>query len=212
MSPFGYSRYSAMAHPVKMVLTMSSRPLLPIATLFICCLFSACQQVAWKAGGTSDDLKRDEQACRAQIATADDEALKQCLRTNGWTVTNFKQASVAEEIAPENIEPAPTPTDKSAAAATTTVPSAPIPSTAANKPIATAAKPKDPMQRQSIQTWWKAGAQASDFKAAESVCISELGEQHTPDYAQHLYTRALMSCLQTRGWHAGYDPVYTPLR
>ena len=194
---------------------MSLRPLLLILALFP---LAACQQVAWKAGSTGDDLKRDEQICRAQIRTEDDDALKGCLRAKGWTVTDFKREPAAEEAAPENAmanDPAPVAAVDSgktvASTGTTSTASVAAPATATTKPAAVA-KPKDPLQRQSVQTWWKAGAQASDFKVDESACLTQLGETHTPDYVQHLYARALMNCLQTRGWHAGYDPVYTPLR
>lgn len=72
--------------------------------------------------------------------------------------------------------------------------------------------PSDPLQRQSVQTWWKAGALAADFHVDENICLEQLGTQHTPNYAQHLYTGAMINCLREHGWSAGRDPVYTPLR
>ncbi|HEY3699274.1 MAG TPA: hypothetical protein VGK97_08085 [Spongiibacteraceae bacterium] len=192
----------------------------------------ACQQAAWKQGGTAEDLKRDEQACQAKVPAGDDELVKQCLRGKGWTVTDFRTAPTEDETESAAAEAPPSPTapalsnktsdintsptpDKSTSNAPVPPPAtsaAPATPTSSAAPAAVKRQPKDPMQRQSIQTWWKAGAQAADFKTDESACLDQLGEQHRPDYVQHLYTRALMSCLQTHGWHAGYDPVYTPLR
>lgn len=201
---------------------MPFRSLLLVLAVFT---LTACQQAAWKQGGTADDLKRDEQVCRAEMPAGDEEIVKQCLRGKGWTVTDFRTAPIEDATEPAATESPPTATALSKASDNSASPApdksmsnAPMPTsatsaTSSTTPVAAVKRQsKDPMQRQSIQTWWKAGAQAADFKTDESACLDQLGEQHRPDYVRHLYTRALMGCLQTHGWHAGYDPVYTPLR
>lgn len=163
-----------------------------------------CQQAAWKAGASADDFKRDEIACRS---THNDDALvSQCLRDKGWSVANFEAPiDDAEMQTPGN---ANTPVDQAAPP--------PLTGNVRNsndppieKKLTASA---DPLHRQSVQTWWKAGAQAADFQVDAERCLTQLGEQHTPDYAKHLYTRALVQCLRESGWYAGRDPVYTPLR
>ncbi len=157
---------------------MSLRPLLvPLPLIWALC---ACQQAAWKAGASADDLQRDQQACRAR-ASGDDAASRQCLREKGWTVAEPGAALDNNDTVPA---------------------SAPAPKRA----------PSDPLQKQSVQTWWKAGAQAADFNTDANTCAEQLGAQHTPDFVKHLYTRALVNCLHARGWFAGQDPAYTPLR
>jgi hypothetical protein len=204
---------------------MPLRPLL-LLVLMISTL-SACQQAAWKAGATSEDLKRDEQTCRSQVLD-DDAAIKQCLRAKGWTVTDFSSSSDSDSAA--SSESTPNVTTSSIAAQPSSSPlnttvrpenNAPTNIAADKKNIKSAEPevnplkkitPSDPLQRVQVQTRWKAGAQAADFNADASVCLEQLGMQHKPDYAKHLFTRATVSCLRARGWYAGSDPVYTPLR
>lgn len=205
---------------------MSLRALFVLAPLIL--MLSACQQAAWKAGATADDLKRDEQACRAQTP-ADDAAIKQCLRGKGWAVTDFSPATESDTAennpAPNTAisptaQPVVTPLSKTASPKSGAVASAENNAVKSENPADNAAiadaptskRAPDPLQRQSVQSWWKAGAQAADFNTDANACLEQLGAQHTPDYTQHLYTRAMVSCLRARGWFAGRDPVYTPLR
>lgn len=180
---------------------MLPRSLLLTAPLIL--LLSACQQAAWKAGASADDFSRDEQNCRAQTH-GDQAATHQCLRDQGWSIAAFSAASG---------EPAASAASEAATASST---SAPLDTDAKSKQLNSSAAPApqsaDPLQKLSVQTWWKAGAQAADFNRDATLCLQQLGDQHTPDYAQHLYTRAMANCLRTHGWYAGHDPVYTPLR
>lgn len=197
---------------------MSRRPFFfaPFLVLLSVAL-TGCQQAAWKAGASADDFKRDELACKEQAG--DDAAISQCLRNKGWSLANFdaqadsEYSSTTNESTPTP-ESAPPPLSESVRKSPT--PSAQTDATEEPKAIASksgkAAAPADPMQRQSVQTWWKAGAQAADFQIDADRCLSQLGEQHKPDYAKRLYTRATVTCMRERGWYAGRDPVYTPLR
>ncbi|HET8710646.1 MAG TPA: hypothetical protein VFM32_04680 [Spongiibacteraceae bacterium] len=195
---------------------MSPRALLILTPFaFVLC---ACQQAAWKAGANADDLKHDEQTCRAQ-SHDDQNATKQCLRAKGWTITEFNEPddAAAAEMTTPTASTSQAPLEQSARENSESAVSAVGNETTANSApsglvAATSTRNTDPLQKQSVQTWWKAGAQAADFNKDAGVCLEQLGAQHTPDYAQHLYTRSMVSCLRTRGWIAGHDPVYTPLR
>lgn len=187
--------------------------LLVLCPLVLC----GCQQMAWKAGASADDFKRDEQICREQ--GRDDSDVAQCLRDKGWSLASFSTPADGGEVipAPEEANAATAPDNPSPL--TESVSPQPAPSSqAGNKadPVAIknekSAAPINPLQRQSVQTWWKAGAHAADFQIDAERCLTQLGEQHTPDYAKRLYTRGMVSCLREHGWYAGSGPVYTPLR
>jgi hypothetical protein len=202
---------------------MSSRSLL---VLFPFILFvSACQQIAWKAGATAEDLKRDEHTCRAQTPASDAD-IRQCLHNKGWTIANTG-ASLNDDAVIDSPEEraattAQTPfTTTQTPATTNQAPASPLSQSVSHSPSTpahaadtekTATATPNPLRKQSVQSWWKAGAQASDFNIDINSCLTQLGEQHTPDYTQHLYTRAMTDCLRTHGWFAGSNPTFTPLR
>lgn len=176
---------------------------------------SACQQAAWKAGASADDFNRDERACHS--IDSDEVHIKQCLRDKGWTLAAFAPAD--DNTPPTTTATAPTPLIKSVSNENRATINSERASDDADdavikngKTAVTPPRAVDPLQKISIQTWWKAGGQAADFDADANTCLAQLGSDHTPDYAQHLYTQAMKSCLRTHGWYAGYDPVYTPLR
>lgn len=205
---------------------MSLRQLFVFTPLIL--VLSACQQAAWKMGASADDLKRDEQICRNQ--SDDDAAIQQCLRSKGWTVTDYSvpvddnaaasvasatdNAATADNITTNTTTPTPTKTSAPRALPSgTTAPPTTINSGTAKTNIPDVKRaPADPLQRLSVQTWWKAGAQAADFNLDAKTCLDKLGELHAPDYNKRLYTRAMVDCLRERGWYSGRDPVYTPLR
>jgi len=188
-------------------------PLRRILALPLLFALSACQQAAWKAGASADDLRRDEASCRAQQSEA--IATAQCLRDKGWKVADYQPPPEARRS--DNIERAHSPAANGApltetVSAGATPPSGAVTATPREKTAGSMNNPIDPLQKLSVQTWWKAGAQAGDFDRDSDGCLSQLGEQHRPDYPAHLYSRALVECLRERGWRAGYDPVYAPLR
>jgi hypothetical protein len=193
-------------------------------------MLCACQQAAWKAGASADDFRRDEQVCRAQ-AHEDSNVTRECLRGKGWTVADLRGAvDEGAEVAGDNAAIATLPPNSSialplnssvsqmpvlrdvqnAAADTHNVAGDTVPANIAK--TAAVSNAPNPLQRHSVQAWWKAGAQAADFNNDVNACVEKLGEQHAPDYQRHLYTLALTNCLRERGWYAGSDPVYTPLR
>ena len=173
--------------------------------IFFACILTAasltaCTQVAWKSGAGTDDLKRDTAACREKFS--DDDGIKQCLHDKGWTISDFSSPANADAET-DTAPAAPTSTaSTSAATARTSMP--------ASKPETKIAA--DPNAKISVQTWWKAGAQAADFNSDASACLQTLGPGDTPDYALHRYSLPLIKCLRQRGWYAGRDPVYKPLR
>ena len=173
-------------------------------------MLAGCQQAAWKAGASADDLKRDELACRER---GDEAVIVQCLRDKGWYLAEFQSANNDEDVienGSNNSTPLTEPVrDQQNASPTSQVitnPQSPAKNT--EKPTTN----NDPLQKQSVQTWWKAGAHAADFQIDADRCLAQLGEQHIPDYSKRLYTRATINCLRERGWYAGSGPVYTPLR
>ena len=174
-------------------------------------VLAGCQQAAWKAGANADDLKRDELACRER---GDESAIVQCLRDKGWYLAEFQRPTDEEDVVDNNGIDNSTPLtepvrEQQNSLPTNIVTTNPQPSAKnTEKPITK----NDPLQKQSVQTWWKAGAHAADFQIDAERCLAQLGEQHTPDYPKRLYTRATINCLRERGWYAGSGPVYTPLR
>lgn len=185
-----------------------------ILTILTLC---GCQQAAWKAGATADDFKRDEQICRAQ--TTDDAEVPQCLRDKGWSLANFDASTDDQNIPAANetntaiIEGAHSPaTDSTQTTADSNSPNSMNEANAVATKTERSTASTDPLQRKSVQTWWKAGAHAADFQIDADRCLTQLGEQHVPDYPKHLYTRGMIGCLRAQGWYAGSDPVYTPLR
>lgn len=206
---------------------MSSRALVfapLISVLTAAFALTACQQAAWKAGASADDFNRDEKICRTQANDA--ATIQQCLRDKGWTIADLSAPVDAAPEEPINVsieKPAVAPLRAPVSQQSGAQNSASQPAVAATKAAETkiesasvstpATKPApDPLQKQSVQTWWKAGAQSADFHVDADACLKQLGEEHTPNYAKHLYTRALVNCLQGRGWYAGANAVYTPLR
>lgn len=180
-----------------------TRALLFYVPLFF--ILSGCQHAAWKAGASADDFKHDELSCRT---THNDNAMiSQCLRDKGWSLASFAEA--ADEAAIPMPDSANTAADKTASSPL--IENVRSAEQGSSQPSATAT-PNDPLQQQSVQSWWKAGAQAADFQIDTEHCLTQLGEQHAPNYEKHLYTRALVRCLRNGGWYAGRDPVYTPLR
>ncbi|HSB96654.1 MAG TPA: hypothetical protein VLC91_09405 [Spongiibacteraceae bacterium] len=71
------------------------------ALIFCAGLFlSGCQQMAWKPGAGSSDLKSDTAICRGQVA--DEAAVPDCLQRRGWVIRQRPVASdedVAEAAA-----------------------------------------------------------------------------------------------------------------
>ncbi|MFT3928784.1 MAG: hypothetical protein QM709_00690 [Spongiibacteraceae bacterium] len=191
---------------------------MPRALFFFAPLFfvvSGCQQAAWKAGASADDFKRDELACRT--ATSNDDAVSQCLRDKGWSLATFAAPADDNALSTPNTATAdsePSPLTESVRSTPEAIAHPPAATKTGDNELSNpkAVAPVDPLQRQSVQTWWKAGAQAADFQIDAERCLTQLGEPHTPDYANHLYTRAMIKCLRESGWYAGKDPVYTPLR
>lgn len=169
-----------------------------------------CGPIALKQGSSAADLHRDEAECRAQQPT--DEGTSKCLRDKGWTITQFSApdsavaASPATSVAPASVSPtSATPSTDSAKApsenSVALAPKAVAPDAAVN-----------PQAKVTVQSWWKAGAQAADFNSDANTCVALLGTDHTPDYAARLYSNGLVNCLREHGWRAGYNPVYTAPR
>lgn len=163
---------------------------------------AGCSQVAWKTGGSAEDLKRDEQVCSAQAAA--DTAVRQCLQDKGWSISDFSAPPTAATAQPSPVAAAAAPARVGAGVAATPAATGTLQTAATSAP--------DPLAPRAIQTWWKAGGAAADFNVDANACVDQLGSAYQPDYAKHLYSEALVGCLEQRGWHAGYDPVFTPLR
>lgn len=158
-----------------------------------------CGPIAWKQGSGAADLQRDETECRAQQPT-DDGAAK-CLRDRGWTVTQFAVPDTTTTPAMPNVKssPAREVTNRN---------------TNDNEIVTSAVDSEtvDPQATIIVQSWWKAGAQASDFNVDANSCLNTLGVENTPDYTQHRYSQPLVQCLRERGWRAAQNPTYTPAR
>lgn len=73
---------------------------------------------------------------------------------------------------------------------------------AAPSPSAATDAPVDPLDRITVNSWWKLGGTPAALDLAVDACVDRLGAEYRPDPAVTVVTRGLLACLRESGWHA----------
>lgn len=190
-------------------------------------LLSSCGEVAIKRGSNANDLDTARKTCAAKNSNS--KAVAQCLESHGWFIYNpeTQTAEASEEM------PAISKMDEISKQAThatlnTQHSEATSAEMAINKPTSspqrTASenettmkqqsenKPKNPLDRIKVASWWKLGGNASHFESSKNACLTELGEAHHPDEKHHHVTLGFLTCMKKHGWNTVKGIEYTKLR
>jgi len=171
-------------------------------------MLTGCGETAYKMGAGGDQFLADKRSC----ANTDEEGLKACMRSKGWTMMGLDTLRPAptalerDEVA--QIEAAKTPVAQADSASMPAAPAAPksetTKTTESNPGMAekhSAAKPApDPNGKIMVGSWWKFGT--TNFKADADSCTAKLGPEHRYDETNKTATRAFAKCMRDLKWYA----------
>lgn len=138
-------------------------------------------EISYKRGASAQDFQSEKQRC--ENASSSGKEIDQCLQQQGWLV-----------VSPDK------PLIPLSRGETKTI------SVADHAMAETADNPVDPMEKLSINSWWRAGAGPEKLMQDSDSCTSELGEEHSPEANLSLVTRAHLGCMQNKGWAALLTP------
>lgn len=176
-------------------------PALAVATAVL----AACGDIAFKQGGSPEDMKGADTQCRR--ASADYSTYADCMHGRGWTVVRIDALMLLEG---ESVETAlatgSAATGEASAAAVgvlhdtavsaAALPGAPVPGKGASKPAL------DPLSRVAVASWWKVGAGPEELLKERTRCEQKLGPAHEVDAQSGDVTRGLIGCMREAGWAA----------
>lgn len=138
-------------------------------------------ELSYKRGASADAFQSEKQRC--ENASSSEKEIDQCLQQQGWLVVSPDKPFI----------PLSRGESKTIAVADDAM-------------AETADNPVDPMEKLPINSWWRAGAGPEKLMQDSDLCVTELGEAHSPEANMSLVTRALLSCMQNKGWAALLAP------
>ncbi|AFJ03030.1 hypothetical protein Q7C_1889 [Methylophaga frappieri] len=132
-------------------------------------------EFSYKRGASATDFQQEKQRCEkvADSATEQDK----CLQDKGWLVVGPDKPLI----------PLSRGESKTIAVA--------------DKALAPeAGKPVDPLEKLTVNSWWRVGAGPEKLLADSADCNASLGEGHAPEANLSIVTRGLLACMQDKGW------------
>lgn len=176
-------------------------PALAVATTVL----AACGDIAFKQGGSPEDMKAADMQCRR--AGTEYAAYADCMQGRGWKVVRIDALMLLEGESVETaLASAPAATGEASAAAPGTphgtavsaavLPSASAPGNGVSKPAL------DPLSRVAVASWWKVGSGPDELLKERTRCEQKLGPAHEVDAHSGRVTRGLIGCLREAGWAA----------
>lgn len=169
---------------------------------------TGCGEFAYKRGGNATELQQVKSLCQKE--SNDQKQMESCLATHGWAVQHLSTADpdpvIEASYEPDNRRPSqPTLVNQTAGTSTdiqvnqvkqnghqTSEPASQL-----EKPAA----PKQPTDIFNVNSWWRLGNN-STLNSDIQQCVDQLGPEHAPDKELHHATRALLKCMNTKGWKA----------
>lgn len=147
-----------------------------LSTSFL--VISGCGgEFSYKRGATAQDFQNEKQRC--ENVSKSEEEIDRCLQEEGWLVVDRDKPLI----------PLSRGESKTIAVADDAFKE-------------TADKPVDPLEQLAINSWWQMGAGPEKLIQDSESCTSELGEAHSPQANMSIVTRALLGCMQNKGWAA----------
>jgi hypothetical protein len=166
-------------------------------------LLSACGQISYKQGGSTQDLKVVERQCRAH--STDESGYKSCMKDKGWsTMDDFSVEAdkTRASSAPSPAENSPAlmqETGKTQAPAAMPMTDMPMNGAADQRPPQPTPAPSVPAGMVKVASWWKLGGTADDLNDALLACNvpSDNG-----GVTARIVPKAILGCMKQHGWRA----------
>lgn len=154
---------------------MPSKNYLIFIYLISCIALNGCGEISYKRGAGATDFLHEKETCSSKHTGKKD--IDSCLEQQGWIVVGVEK--------PLNRMSSP----------------ASISAEAVGKAIETKAPLFDPVEKISINSWWKAGSTPDTLIKDSEACVLQLGKKHQTLNNMGLVTRGLIRCMQEKSWH-----------